>query len=193
MQIEIIENAISPALVRAAEAAWPAPDWQYWHRYQGATADKFATMDRCRIPAACLAALDALALSVADKIGDSFIDYDLHGAGLHLSLAGGYLAEHVDAARHPMRPWRRTHSIVLCASSGWREEYGGQLVINCHGVLTPQFCTAVIFETNGVVHQVLPVSKSSPISRKTLALFAWETSGDDVGHTSAKFLCKDSK
>ena len=74
MGVEIIKNAIPHSLCLAAEAAWPDQFWPHWHRYNGATANKFGSMDRARIPAACLAALDALALAVIPHIGDSSSD-----------------------------------------------------------------------------------------------------------------------
>jgi hypothetical protein len=172
MSVEIIENAIPASLVRATEAAWPKPDWQYWHRYQSKTSDKFASMDRCRIPAACLAALDALALAVADKIGDSFIDYDLHAAGMHMMPPGGYLGRHLDAEFHPLRSWKRTHSVVMFVNSQWGLRDGGQLLIEGHWPVEVTQGTAVVFETNQAWHEVATVTGDQ--HRKTLALFGWQ-------------------
>lgn len=188
MPVEIIQDIIPRSLCLAAEAAWPSVQWPYWHRYKGKTADKYGSMDRCRIPPACLAALDALALAVVPYIGDSFIDYDLHGAGLHLSLAGGFLSRHLDAESHPIRPWIRTHSAVLCVSSKWDDKCGGQMVIEGEGSFTPRFGTALIFETRGTIHEVKPVALDSKVSRKTLALFGWKESATSEGSTSATFL-----
>ena len=187
MTVEIIQDIIPRSLCLAAEAAWPSPDWPYWHRYNGKTANKYGSMDRSRIPPACLAALDALALAVVPFIGDSFIDYDLHAAGLHMLPPGGFLARHLDAECHPIRPWRRTHSIVLSVTSGWHESYGGQLWIEDETTVTPTIGTAVIFTTEGTPHEVLPVAIDSPHSRKTLALFAWTNADDCDGQTSANF------
>jgi hypothetical protein len=63
VSVEIIQDIIPRSLCLAAEASWPSRDWPYWHRYNGKTANKYGTMDRSRIPPACLAALDALALA----------------------------------------------------------------------------------------------------------------------------------
>ena len=183
--VNVIPNAIPQSLCRAAEAAWPTADWSYWHRYNGKTANKYGSMDRARIPAACLAALDALALAVIPYIGDSFIDYDLHAAGLHMMPPGGFLARHVDAECHPIRPWKRTHSIVMSVSEKWLLEYGGQLVIGLQPHV-PESGTAIIFETAGQSHEVLPTTLDAP-TRKTLALFAWAVDHDCKGTTSAQF------
>ena len=190
MSVEIIKNAIPDSLRRAAEAAWPSPDWQYWHRYNGATANKYGSMDRSRIPPACVAALDALALAVADHIGDSFIDYDLHAAGMHMMPPGGFLGRHLDAECHPIRPWRRTHSIVMSVNSQWNPEHGGQLVIESpdgNREIVPEPGQAIIFETANQWHEVKPVSTDATQFRKTLALFAWDLRYDHAAKSHADF------
>ncbi len=188
MSVEIITDAIPHSLVLAAEAAWPSPDWQYWHRYNGATANKYGSMDRSRIPPACIAALDALALAVIPYIGDSFIDYDLHAAGMHMMPPSGFLGRHLDAECHPMRPWRRTHSIVMSVNSAWSELCGGELIIDPDTVIGVEPGRAVIFETAGTWHEVNRVNTDvSKLYRKTLALFAWKIDHNCDGRTSANF------
>ena len=192
--MEIIDNAIPMSLVRAAESAWPSPDWPHWHRYKGPTANKFGSMDRSRIPAACLAALDALALAVVPYIGDSFIDYDLHAGGMHMMPPGGFLGRHLDAECHPIRPWRRTHSIVMSANTAWDDRYcGGELVLESNLDSEPDTVfgvepgRAVVFETPGQWHEVKRVNTDVTLTyRKTLALFAW-TADECTGSTSARF------
>jgi hypothetical protein len=190
MTVEIIKNAIPDSLRRAAEAAWPSPDWVHWHRYNGKTGNKYGSMDRDRLPPACLAALDALAIAVIPYIGDSFIDYDCHAAGLHQMPPGGFLARHLDAESHPIRQWRRTHSIVMGINSSWNPEHGGQLVIESpdgNREIVPEPGQAIIFETANQWHEVTPVSADATQFRKTLALFAWQMGYDCDGHTSANF------
>lgn len=188
MAFEVIEKAIPLSLCKAAEQAWPSPDWPYWHRYNGATANKFGTMDRSRIPPACIAALDALALAVLPRIGESFIDYDLHAAGLHMMPPGGFLGRHLDAECHPLRNWKRTHSIVMSVNSDWQSDYGGELVLEGPPteILQPVIGRAVVFETAGQWHEVLQV-ESFAVYRKTLALFAWTAEEDCSGSTAANF------
>lgn len=195
MVVEIIKNAIPQSLCRAAEAAWPDQYWPFWHRYDGKTANKFGSMDRSRIPAACLAALDALAMAVADRIGDSFIDYDLHAAGMHMLPPGGFLARHLDAEAHPIRLWTRTHSIVLGVNSLWNgPKWGGQLVIEtAEGPqeIFPEQGQAIVFKTAKRWHEVRPVTDCQSTCcnpyRKTLALFAWNSEYTPNGSTGADF------
>lgn len=193
MSVEIIKNAIPDSLRRAAEAAWPSPDWVHWHRYNGKTGNKYGSMDRDRLPPACLAALDALALAVVLYIGDSFIDYDLHAAGCHQMPPGGFLARHLDAECHPIRKWRRTHSIVMGVNSSWNPEHGGQLILESNldsqpdTIIFPEPGQAIIFETAGQWHEVKPVSTDATQFRKTLALFAWDLHYDHAAKSHADF------
>ena len=190
MLAKVIENVIPRSLVLAAEAAWPSPDWPYWHRYNGKTGNKFGSMDRDRLPPACLAALDSLALAVIPHIGDSFIDYDLHAAGMHMMPPGGFLGRHLDAECHPVRPWRRTHSIVMSVNSQWNPEHGGQLVIESpdgNREIVPEPGQAIIFETANQWHEVKPVSTDATQFRKTLALFAWDLRYDHAAKSHADF------
>ena len=147
-------------------------------------------MDRDRLPPACLAALDALALAVAPYIGDSFIDYDLHAAGCHQMPPGGFLARHLDAESHPIRQWRRTHSIVMGVNSAWNPEHGGKLVIESpdgNREIVPEPGQAIIFETANQWHEVTPVSADATQFRKTLALFAWDLHYDHAAKSHADF------
>lgn len=186
---QVIRQAIPAALCRSAAVAFPGPEWQYWHRYSGKTGDKFGSMDRFRIPIACQTALDALSGAVADRIGESFVDYDLHAAGLHMIPPGGFLARHIDAECHPLKPWRRTHSVILFLNEKWEKHYGGALAIetDIEEQIHPEFGTAVIFETKDLPHRVTHVSTSQEVPyRKTLALFAWAHDECD-GTTSSRF------
>ena len=195
MSVEIIKNVIPASLVRAAEAAWPDQYWPFWHRYNGKTGNKFGSMDRSRIPPACIAALDALAIAVADYVSDSFVDYDCHAAGLHMMPPGGFLARHLDAERHPIRFWRRTHSIVMGVNSQWDgERWGGQLVIERpEGSIEifPEPGQVVVFTTEGQWHEVKPVTDCQSTCcnpfRKTLSLFAWNHDLDINSTSHADF------
>lgn len=188
MSVKVIEKAIEPALLRSALASWPEPNWLGWHRYTGKTADKFGSLTYADIPRACRAALDALALRVAGEIGDSFIDYDLHASGLHMLPPGGFLAGHFDAECHPLRPWKRTHSVVLFVNDKWESDWGGSLLVESVGTFRPQFNKCVIFETEKAWHEVDSVATEADY-RKTLALFAWKQA-ECSGRTSAQFEAK---
>lgn len=188
MRVEIIENALPKHLLNAVVASWPEPSWQYWHRYKSDTSDKYGSMDRCRLPYAVQAALDSLAESLGPWLPDDcFWDHDCHAAGMHMIPPGGFLGRHLDAVRHPQRPWRRRFSVVCNVNSEWRNEWGGSLVIDGRESITPRPGTAILFETADCWHQVARVSHDAEF-RKTLALFAWTSAENESGHTSAKFI-----
>lgn len=178
-------NVLPAAVLRSVSASWPGVDWSGWHRYKGDTADKYGLLHVSLLPEACREAIRLLALIMADAIGDSFIDYDLHAAGLHQIPPGGFLGRHQDAERHPIRPWVRTHSIVLFLDD-FQEEDGGKLVLEPDVHITPKANMAVVFETPKVWHYVQRTAETAPM-RRTLALFAWAESRSFEGATAAKF------
>jgi hypothetical protein len=61
-------------------------------------------------------------------IDDLRPDETLHGGGLHVTQAGGWLNTHLDYARHPiLEGMERRLSVVLFLNPEWREEWGGAL------------------------------------------------------------------
>lgn len=189
MSVHVFDDLFSPSVLRAAEATWPGPTWPWWHRYNNGVANKFGSMDRDRIPSGCLALLDQMAAVVGNdtlRRTDSFIDYDLHAAGMHMIPPGGFLGRHKDAESHPIRKWTRTHSVVLFLNEKWLPEWGGELRIEGFDDVPPKFGRLVIFETAGTWHQVMHTSSNSDY-RRTLALFAWEYCDSASGNSYAIF------
>lgn len=187
MQLIRIPNALPDCLLRAVQAVWPDESWQYWHRYTGKTADKYGSMDRCRIPAAIQAALDHLAAVCGSRLPEGcFIDYDLHAAGMHMIPPGGFLGRHLDAEYHPIRSWRREWSIVCNVNREWQDWYGGYLLIDGCEPLLPEPGTAFMFSTPGVWHEVSQTDLTAP-NRQTLALFGWSMCDEKPGQTAANF------
>lgn len=186
MLVNVIDSVLPEHLLRAVQATWPAADWSGWHRYNGPTADKFGSLAHAPLPPSIRVALERLAMFSGQSLPDgSFIDLELHAAGLHQIPPGGFLGRHLDAECHPLRPWRRTHSIVLFVDS-LADADGGELFIEPDDYLQPVENRMVIFETPGSWHQVLPTSATAPM-RRTLALFAWRAGEPCRGEVSAKF------
>jgi len=181
----VIDNALPEHLIRSAIAAWPAKDWTGWHRYKNATADKYGSLHGSLIPAACRIALEQLALRVGDHLGSSFVDYEYHAAGLHQLPPGGFLGRHLDAVKHPLRPWQRTHSVVLFLDTIIAS---GQLIVEDQEI--PSVSNrAVIFRTDNCWHAVLPTKHW----RRSLALFAWRETSDTIGSTTATFEVRNER
>lgn len=182
----IIDNPIPRSLLRSASASWPDTGWTGWHRYRGTTADKYGSLHASILPEACRAVVYQLALAVSELIGDSFVDYDLHAAGLHQIPPGGFLGRHLDAEFHPLRPWKRTHSIVLFLDD-FEEHHGGELFLEPNIVIRPAFNRVAVFETENCWHQVRRTSLDAPM-RRTIALFAWNFVPEKTGELSARFV-----
>jgi len=178
-------NVLPAAVLRSVSASWPSVDWNGWHRYKGFTADKYGLLHVSLLPEACREAIRLLAISVADMVEDSFIDYDLHAAGLHQIPPGGFLGRHQDAEKHPLRPWVRTHSIILFLDN-FQKEDGGSLVLEPDILITPEANMAVVFQTPNTWHYVQKTAETAPM-RRTLALFAWTESCGFEGATAARF------
>lgn len=180
----IIDNAISNSKLSAADAAWPEASWNGWHRYHGKTADKFGLIHHSLAPPAIQRALWAVAEVIEQRLPDGcFVDYEMHGAGMHMIPPGGFLGRHLDAEKHPQRPWSRTHSAVLFLDSSAPAD-GGKLVIDGNSV-DPIRNQLVIFETPGAWHEVTQVTGYR--LRRSLALFAWRVNTSASGATSARF------
>lgn len=189
MAVFVSDNLFSPALLRSAVASWPDEKWPHWHRYNNGVANKFGSVDRLRIPTACQVLLDQMAVLVGGGVlrnTNSFVDYELHAAGMHMIPPGGFLGRHLDAEVHPIRSWGRTHSIVLSLNENWRPEWGGELRLEGSEDIPLEFGRMVIFETAGQWHEVLRTAATAD-NRMTLALFAWEYRDSNSGRSSAFF------
>jgi hypothetical protein len=173
--VEVYENILPSLIANAAAVAFPDPSWSWWHRYPNG---KLASKDPARLPAACRLAIETLAALIPSPTPDSFVDLDLHGAGLHYMPQGTALSVHTDAQQHPWNPWQRTASLVWFAS----EVTGGSLVVGTE-TFTPKFNTAIVFDGQ-IPHCVTQVQKGD---RKTLAVFTWRVSNFFGGNTAAVF------
>lgn len=174
MQPDVIRNAIDCHCLVGARATVPELTWPHWHRYQGSTADKYATVDASRIPAGVMRAIHQMADRLERLLpAGSFWDLDLHGAGIHVLPAGGFLGRHLDAAMHPIRPWVRTTSAVLFLNRLEGPEPGGELCLEQSAlVVPPEANTAVVFDTAEEWHWVNRTAATAG-DRITLALFGW--------------------
>lgn len=189
------DNWAPQHLLRAVSATWPAADWEHWHCY-----DNGKRASKCPPsflpPAADLLLKRMLDLTVADllQVGGAFPDYALHGGGLHDMPAGSRLGIHVDAERHPIRPWQRVASAVLFCEPDWQECWGGNLELwngpesGAVIKIEPKYGRLVLFATDMAYHGVpKPISAGAERSRKTLAAFFWRVADVD-GQSAARFV-----
>ena len=183
----ILDNWLSPGLLRAVAETWPDASSQHWHAYSDRNSVKLASRSWDGIPRAASLALGRMAeLDVDGLLGlaGAFPDLDgLNGAGLHQMGAGGFLGLHLDAARHPLRQWIRAASAVLYLD----DCHGGELELcddrkNTVETIEPQRNRLVLFACPGQWHRV----KECCSLRRSLCLFWW-TSGECTGPTRATF------
>lgn len=112
-------------------------------------------------------------------------DYGLHGGGLHTYANGGKLNIHLDYYTHYKLPHlRRNINLIIYLTENWHNEYGGQLELWDHDLITnkpkkcikkiePIFNRAVIFDTtqnswHGVPEQV---NGPSDYARNSMAIY----------------------
>ncbi len=124
--------AVSPAELLAA---FPATDWDGWHRFTDAyQAQKltFDELDRLEGPVRELVwALNAPRfLELLEEItGIEAVIPDpyLKGGGLHCSGSGGVLAPHSDFHDYPRLGLFRRINVIVYLNPGWQDEWGGAL------------------------------------------------------------------
>ena len=163
---------IDATMIADALAAWPDESWSGWHRYSGDMGEKLASKPASLLPSAVYAVLLQMASRVVQVTND-FIDFGLHGSGMHWVLPNGELPRHLDSERHPDHPWIRTHSVVC-----FMEKSDGVLVVDDgKQVVLPEPGLIVMFPTDGNWHWVTRTSSN----RRTLALFTYQnTANPDV-------------
>ena len=189
MSLVVIDDFLSPGLLRAVAASWPQPMSPHWHAYHDQNSVKLASRSWDGMPHAAQAALAEMAKIDVDRLlgfDGSFPDLDgLNGAGLHSMSAGGKLGLHMDAECHPLRPWRRVASAVLYLD----QCEGGQLELcDTDGTvirdIEPRFNRMALFACPGAWHRVAPCQSI----RRSLCLFWWtEGQPEAVSARSATF------
>ncbi len=111
-------------------------------------------------------------------------DYGLHGGGLHTHCRGGKLNAHLDYSIHPKLGLERRINLLVYLTSGWKEEWGGELglwrkhPVN-HGPgelcrkISPLFNRAILFDTTQDSWHGLPEPINCPeaVTRNSLAVY----------------------
>lgn len=160
---------IDAAIIADALAAWPNESWDGWHRYSGDMGEKLASKPDSLLPSAVYAVLLQMASRVVQVTND-FIDFGLHGSGMHWILPNGELPRHLDSERHAHQPWIRTNSIVC-----FMEESDGLLTLDDgRQTVVPSPGKVVMFPTDGNWHWVTRTTNN----RRTLALFTYRHTAD---------------
>lgn len=171
--MNVISNAINPALLNAAFASWPDKNWRGWHHYTGRDSEKYGTKSHHDIPPAAMACImEMISLASRSCVADAFPDLELHGAGMHMIRPGGYLNRHLDSSVMESTGWRREYSCVLGVNPEWRDGWGGEFNLAGQDPVSPAFNQMILFRTtDDSFHWVNKVTGPEP--RCTLAAFFW--------------------
>lgn len=123
-------------------------------------------------------------------------DRELANGGVHFMRPGGYLRLHRDEYVHPDRPTlRRRLNLLVYLNEGWRESYGGHLVLRSKDGARPvasilpvcNRCVITAIEDN--VHGVpTPVRCPPDDQRKTVILWYYTDEGRAVDFEPAVFV-----
>lgn len=114
------------------------------------------------------------------EIPDLCADRTLHGGGIHVSKAGGFLGSHLDYALHPKLspPKERRLNLILYLSPLWLEEWGGQTeLFEADGVtvgdsVSPRAGRALIWEASDLAyHGMAAIADDCPAERLTAAVY----------------------
>jgi hypothetical protein len=116
---------------------------------------------------------------------------DNRGAGMHLTLPGGWLSPHLDYSLHPSGKERRFNAIVFL-NEEWRDEWGGELVFyhpDCVTpllVVKPELGRCVVWESSDLAyHGVMKVNGPAP--RVTAAMYYLAPPRNGLTRTRALF------
>jgi hypothetical protein len=193
----VIDGFAPRELCRAASLQWPPARWEHWMRYDGREGMKFASRDAGHLPPACaelVRLMLSLRLSLVLGIDDTFPDFSLHGAGMHMIPPGGRLPLHLDGDHHPVMGWGRAASCVLWIDD-WRPEWGGQLrfwgpdASEPTVSIDPQPGRLAIFECgDSSWHDVAKVAAAATYPRRSLAAFYWTETAAMTRRPRAEFV-----
>ena len=177
MRYCVRDNLISSRLLRAVQADWPGDDWPGWHAYENG---KRASRMVSSAPTSILQALDQLASLATLFTPESFPDLSFYGAGLHELPPGIGLGWHRDAARHPLKPWRRAETAILYLDNGGELAFRG----GSEDRITPQPGRSVVFlPSDDTEHCVIPSAQR----RRSLSVFFYVVDESAGGSVRAEF------
>lgn len=182
----VADGFADEGLLRDVVAGWPSANWAY---KAGRTSIKRSMADTAHMPAAAREVLEMLhAPQFVRRLGDAF-GLDMHpdprwpayleGGGLHDIPRGGHLGIHVDFNRHAAdERWVRVANLLLYLNDGWRDEWGGHLVLqddagNVADRIAPMFNRMVAFATSERSWHGHPEPLVCPdgVTRKSIAVY----------------------
>lgn len=122
-------------------------------------------------------------------------DPTMHGGGIHVTDPGGYLAVHLDYARHPHFDLERRLNLVLFLNPAWFPEWGGAFLLcdqmgNVVKKIYPEPHAAVLWEAGDLAyHGTEQVTAVAP-PRVTVAFYYLTPPRPNVTRKRALFIPK---
>lgn len=184
-----IDGLLTPAELRTATAAWPAPDWPGWITYPGG---KRACDAASALPvplSVLLARLAGLSLGALVGMPDAAADLSLWGGGPHEMPPGSSLAWHRDADTHARLGLRRAWSAALYVHPEWEDGWGGELLLPGRAI-PPLPGRLVVFDARSCRHRVRPIT--GPLPRRSLALFGYLPAAGQRERMRAEFYQEET-
>lgn len=195
MRCVVVDDYLTSSEVLAASRCWPGPDWPGWVRYDGPQEGKRASDLSTPLPpylCSLLARLARLDLGALVGLEGTAADLGLHGAGLHEVAPGGRVGPHEDAGMHPRLGLARAWSAALYVHPSWCPSWGGALALRGESprVIDPLPGRLVVFACAGLEHEVTPVRRGTPASRRSLALFGYGAPAPRGAAVRAQFAAR---
>lgn len=164
----IIDDFLSPEVVRAINDQWPADD--VWTKEDGRCQRKWSTN---ALPPAARAVVDGFGVRVVeDAIGVTGLLPDPDGGALHAIPPGGFLNMHYDFNLHGGNGWRRRANALIYLNEGWQDDWRGHLELGLERpkLIAPIAGRCVIFATNSASWHGHPAPLRCPPDRQRRSL-----------------------
>jgi hypothetical protein len=175
----VVDDAISPSLLRAVLRDWPANDDARWRKEDGKANRKWSMPAQDGAMGRLVRALTtpSFCAKVAAMIGEPEVLHDAgqFGGGLHAIPQTGFLKMHRDFRFHPDGR-KRVANLLIYLNEGWKSRWGGALRLEHDGERVeylPQAGRAVLFRTDvpGLHGHPDPLSCPDGVVRRSIAVY----------------------
>lgn len=195
------DNFLPDEVAERVLEEFPGPEDIEWKHYTRAEELKLACEDPEKIPPYIRHILDqfnsGIFLSFLEKltgIEGLIADPHFRGGGMHQIKRGGYLKIHVDFNWYSRWQVNRRLNVLFFLNKNWKDEYGGHFELWDKKMekkivsIAPEFNRLAIFSTSEESFHGHPDPLATPkgITRKSLALYYYTSSGGDNKSPSHK-------
>ncbi len=205
----VIDDFLTPATAETVLGEFTSTQvgWDYYHHYnekKQALTHVAGMGQTTQDLVACLHSRRFLSfMERLTGIDGLLADPDLDGAGLHKTLAGGFLNMHTDFLSHTEKShWSRQFNLLVFFNKDWKPEWKGALefwnadLSSRVRSITPSFNRCVIFHTREISYHGHPEKLACPagVERKSLALYYYRDEGRSLNlrPTSYRAIAGDS-